>query len=42
MNEIQLAFYELFFGLQGGWIGFLLVASACMHAFGCEKERVKK
>lgn len=27
MNDIQLAFYELFFGLQGGWIGFLLVAS---------------
>lgn len=27
MNDIQLAFYELFFGIQGGWIGFLLVAS---------------
>jgi len=27
MNDIQLAFYELFFGAQGGWIGFLLVAS---------------
>ena len=24
MNEI---FHELFFGVQGGWIGFLLVAS---------------
>ena len=27
MNEIELAFYELFFGTQGGWIGFLFVAS---------------
>ena len=27
MNDIELAFYELFFGVQGGWIGFILVAS---------------
>ena len=26
-TEIEEAFYELFFGVQGGWIGFLLVAS---------------
>lgn len=26
-TEIQDAFYELFFGVQGGWIGFLIVAS---------------
>ena len=26
-TEIEEAFYELFFGVQGGWLGFLLVAS---------------
>ena len=26
-TEIEEAFSELFFGVQGGWIGFLLVAS---------------
>jgi len=26
-TEIEEAFYELFFGVQGGWIGFLIVAS---------------
>ena len=26
-TEIEEAFFELFFGVQGGWIGFLIVAS---------------
>ena len=27
LTDVQEAFYELFFGIQGGWLGFLLVAS---------------